>query len=571
MRNSHGRGVCSLFGANFARIYSNYTRILLTCLALTLTSTAVWWGCSEDPVAPSGEQRALRYIAEPGLLLGPIDGITTGWHVAPHDFAVPRGAAVQLRCPLPTTAEVRWIGATEIARDGAGSTAECPTVGVGTHDVRVEVVFAPDRRDNDPRKPQVTAVETAVYQCEFEVVDIDARRIRVSRPQITREPLYVSQSASNWELMKHYFSGSIAAVHAVGNGRYVTAVETPVRLAVHVEPPIFAPLAEWRVDGKPVLLGERATYALQNPGQHKVEVGPLGASASLIIDSYRVTTVEATNLADSNIPDGAAVSFVARTEPAGFERFVTWLGATQFGTVSPTTGHGATFTVTFDETVGREAEGNLDRWVGVRADNATFNQDGPATGTIEVAVTDSIGDPYAGVVVRLEFVGMEGTTDASGIVTFNNVPNGSIAITLIETLTVANPGGDPIIINVVADQLINVLVTGGLTSQLDCTFVVDAPQEKPGCGTVPFTLIAMAVRGDGLFAAKLEAGVVGPCPCAANFSGPFPPLGGGCPATVELLLAAKPPAQLWSVVCSTCLGGVGCEQPTATSTSAVFD
>jgi len=371
--------------------------------------------------------------------------------------------------------------------------------------------------------------------------------------------------------MKHYFSGSIAAVNEVAAGRYVTAVATPVQLAVHVEPPMFASLAEWRIDGEPALLGELATYAFQNPGPHTVEVGPLDTSASIIVDSYRVMTVEPTNLADNNIPDGAAVSFVARTEPAGFERFVTWLGATQFGTVSPATGYGATFTVTFDETVGREQEGNLDRWVGIRADNATFNQDGPATGTIEVAVTDSIGDPYAGIVVRLEGIGFEGTTNALGIVTFNNVPNGAIPITLIETLTVANPGGDPIIIDVEANSLVNALVTGGVTTQIDCTFVVDAPQEKPGCGTVPFTSIAMAVRGDGLFAAELKAGVVGPCPCAANFSGPFPPMGGGCPASVELLLAAKPPAQLWSVVCSTCLGGVGCEQPIATSTSAVFD
>lgn len=571
MRNPRTRGARSLF-ASVRRHASSY-KLLPTGLLLFLGAAAVWWGCDSDtPLTPSGEQPSIRYAAEPGLRLGPIEGITTGWHMAPREFAVPRGTTVQLHCPIPSSAEIRWIGATEIVRDDAGSTAECPTTMVGSHDVHAEVTFAPDPKDGDPRKPRATAaLRSAVYQCTFGVVDIDPMWIRVSNPRISRQPLYVSEGASNWELLHHYRSGSISAVHEIGRGRYATAVQTEVQVTADVTPPIFASLAEWRVDGEPVLLGESGSYAFARPGRHTVEVGPTGTSSNIIVDAYQVT-IESDLTALDQIQDGVAISFTARTEPAGFEGLVTWLAATQFGTVDPVTAHGATFTVTFDETVGREEPGNLDRWVGIRADNATFNQDGPSTGSIEVAVKDANDSPYPDVLVRVEGVGLEAMTDGLGIATINSVPIGSLAITLVETVTVNNPGGDPIVIDIDADHLINVPVTGGLTSHVDCLFIVNAPQDKPGCGTVPTTSLAMATRDDGTFAATLESNVVdGQCPCNATMGGPFVPQLPGCPRKVEMLLAAKPPAALWTVTCSTCLGGVGCPTPVAASIILTFE
>lgn len=568
MRKSQRPRARSLFGAHFGHISNSYNRILLSVLALTLAAAAVWWGCEDDaPVAP---QRSIAYVAGPGLLLGPIEGLTTAWHVAPEKFAVPRGSTVQLRCQVPSTAQVRWTGATEISRNDEGSTAECPTAEFGIHQVGVEVVLSQEdpSKEKEPRKPRETEARPLIYECEFEVVRAAASSIRVGTPSITRAPLRISETASNWELLKHYTSGSIAEVHEIGAGRYATAVQTPVTLSARVGPGIFGALTEWRVDGEAVLLGEYVHYTFLHHGKHVVEVGPPGMTTSLEVEAYEVTLEPATPTS-SDIVDGVAATFTAHTEPKGFERYVTWLGAARFGTVAPATGTGEKFTVTFDKTISREASGNLARWVGVRADHATIAVDAFLSGTVEVAVLDGDDNPYPGVLVRLEGYGFEDITDGGGIASFNNVPIGSVPVTIAKTFTVENPGGSPIIINAVFSNAILLTVSNGLTAHLDCTFTGGPPPVKPGCGTVPEAYIVFLEYGND-FKVLMRADKDGPCPCTATMLGPQVPANPACPGDFEKTYNPKPVAQWWEVETSTCLGGPGCPLPIAVALDEKF-
>jgi len=55
----------------------------------------------------------------PILRIGPVDGITEGWHVAPPVTGVPAGSLLTFAVNVPVDASVRWTGAVETARDDA--------------------------------------------------------------------------------------------------------------------------------------------------------------------------------------------------------------------------------------------------------------------------------------------------------------------------------------------------------------------------------------------------------------------------------------------------------------------
>ena len=109
-------------------------------------------------------------------------------------------------------------------------------------------------------------------------------------------------------------------------------------------------------------------------GEHTVSVGPTNRTIGVVIDTYSVTIASHKSREDI-VPEGESVMFKAFTDPPGFEEDIRWLSSTKYGTAAPVLGFGPTFTCQFDDTWGVDPAIGDFQWLGVRADNATFNQD----------------------------------------------------------------------------------------------------------------------------------------------------------------------------------------------------
>ncbi len=296
---------------------------------------------------------------QPAVLeIGPVAGLTTGWHPAPIQTGIPLGARVQLRIPAPSDALVVWRGAEEIMREEEMSVARVITTTPGLRRVMVEVA------DGNATKQ---------YHTELDVIDIAVDDIVVSGIEVFYEPIEIDETLPPDEInaltMKYYFSNAIASITEIDEDSYLTSVARELPMQVRVTPAAFGPLMEWRSDGSPLWnMGVSGVSRFHEVGWHSVAVGPPAAEARIDVQTYAVTI---TNLTGEDIVEGEPVVFLAETEPRGYESEITWLSSTKYGSAIPVLGQGPVFVAQFDDTWGPDGS----QWLGVKADNAAFGQD----------------------------------------------------------------------------------------------------------------------------------------------------------------------------------------------------
>ena len=302
--------------------------------------------------------------------LGPIEGLTTDWHPAPDRIVVTVGAELTFECKVPEGGTVAWKGATEVDRSATASRAVCELQGPGTYKVIVEVTQPPaERFDRDREDPHQQRGAKVGHLCTIEAVDIRADRISWGSAQLVSEEIVVDRELSNHETMNLFFGPSIARLARIGERHYRTSTGRVLTFRANVDPPVFSSMVEWRINGKAVHIGAEFSFTNEDTGTRDIATGPADRSDGIRIESYEVTI---TNPTDKYVvQDTKQVTFRAETEPPGFESEVTWLASTKYGKASVVTAKGPTFTVRFDDTWGRDRS----QWLGVKADNAIFNQD----------------------------------------------------------------------------------------------------------------------------------------------------------------------------------------------------
>jgi hypothetical protein len=310
--------------------------------------------------APPSFGHAQRDLQVKRMLLGPIGGLTTVWHTTPEKFAVPSGATLEFRQPAPRGARVIWTGAEEYRRDSTGSMARCPMNEPGRQVVSARV--------------EVAGWDPVTFQAVIDVVDVDVMDISVSPIDVSVAPMDLDENSTNEETMRYFFGTSVARLRDLGEGNYRTSADKPVRMAVTVTPSAFDSIMEWRVGGDQPSLGDIRVARYFGPGTWDIAVGPLAGQQSISLETYAVTITSHRSVHD-RVPDGEPITFTAVTDPPGYEDEITWLASTKFGTAKPVLGGGAQFVAQFDDTWGEFSDGGTWQWLGVRADNAMFNQD----------------------------------------------------------------------------------------------------------------------------------------------------------------------------------------------------
>jgi|GEM_PF-6284487 hypothetical protein len=337
-----------------SRVCIRILRTALCCIFLLLPTLA--WGQSQT--------RALHpdVLATEGgrLKIGPVEGLTLGWHRAPARTAVPVGATITLRVPVRSQDAVQWTGAREVERNPGGSTAEVTPRQPGVYEIRV-VYQEPGAAGLAEREERIT----------LEAVAIAPEAVQISGLRATVDEVAIDPADPNASSMHYFFrDDSIAALRQVAPGHVRTSVKRWLTLAVDVEPAGFAPLVEWRLNGAPQEhLGSPVALRVFPPREHTVQVGPEAAPQALTLETYLVQITGPGE--DDPIHDGESVTYRAETIPPGFEDEVNWLASTKTGTCWPDRGEGAEFTTVFSETFGAEG-----RWLGVRGDQAVVGKDG---------------------------------------------------------------------------------------------------------------------------------------------------------------------------------------------------
>ncbi|OGC75286.1 MAG: hypothetical protein A2145_05460 [candidate division Zixibacteria bacterium RBG_16_40_9] len=319
--------------------------------------------------------------------IGPIEGLTTAWHNVPDKTLIPQGCKTQFRVLVPADAKVNWTGAVEVSRTSEQSMAQCKFDNLGTYVVKAECILQ--------------SGEKLTKSSTFEVVNVPTSDIKLEPIVLLAIPLNLDENSSNEATMKYFDGPSIAAFRQVGENRYRTSVKKPVTGRVKVEPAGFAPLMEWRIDGVAKTLGETAElrfgikkqklpdlqpqeaeegdeWTVDVPGVFPVSVGPINEQKEVQIELYKVSIGVSQArytlgpCGPDKLPEGSPITFEAVTDPPGYENEITWLSSTLYGTAQPVLGYGPTFAVQYDGTFG----GTIGhQWIGVKADNATLEQD----------------------------------------------------------------------------------------------------------------------------------------------------------------------------------------------------
>ncbi|MEE9129087.1 MAG: hypothetical protein V3T84_03645 [Phycisphaerales bacterium] len=379
-------------------------------------------GSETDPpdwqIAPPG-QRSLSSSFQ----IGPIDGLTTAWHPAPANTSISFGTFAQFYQPAAPDTIVIWTGAVEVARDDQGSTAIGWLLELGPHVVHVEVI--------------PLAGGARYSQSRFNVVDVPIEQITVSPIDVWVDPVEIDedlpQDEINEQTMSYFFGQSIAALRDLGHDQYRTSVNRWVHMSVEVDPPGFTPLMEWRVDGQPTRLGGSVTHAIDDVGLHEITVGPLFNPGQAEIETYSVTITSHTSGEDI-IEEGEPVVFIAETDPPGYEDEITWLSSTKYGTAEPILGEGPIFIAEFNDTWDFDAENGYWQWLGVKADNATFNQDQKGefgdmlfdNESVEIQFGENVFEEF---VINGQFtVSHEGVVNGEGTVRFPDDTVGTISV-----------------------------------------------------------------------------------------------------------------------------------------------
>lgn len=343
---------------------------------LVVSPVVMFFACQESPPftgSPGSSDDSDRLLevntlTNRSLEIGPVEGLTTAWHKAPHATAIPVGTVVTLRQPGPPGATMIWSGAVEVLRDRRGSTAECVLDDVGQVDVSVVC--------------RLSNGVTIQNGCTFDVIDIHVSEVTVAAVHVNTDPVVPGPDATNVETMAAFFGASVASLTELGPGHFRTSRDRAVPASGHLHPESLTPLMEWRVDGLPVNLGPRIAasrrvsvlpihegWYFQEAGPHVIEAGPEGPAARIDVDTYAVTITSHVS-GDDYLEDGERVTFTAVTDPPGLESEITWLSSTKYGTGLPISGTGPTFEVEFNDTWGDNVQ-----WLGVRADDTIFNQD----------------------------------------------------------------------------------------------------------------------------------------------------------------------------------------------------
>ena len=351
-------------------------RLVLTPLTLlVLACGSIWLSCGRDTTVVSSD-RSLPVEGDEGAALfewaiGPIEGITTAWHPAPSEITVPVGATFRLKCGGSRLAEIQWSNAQEVSRGDRGSIAECHIDTPGRHEISVtmepNVASGRDKRDR-------TQTTSSVHSCIVNGIDAGVDQVGVVALEPRVAPFLLTESSSNYETMKAVLGGDeygqgVSQLRHVGPNHYRTAVNRNVGLGATLTDPRFASVIETRITGERPTLGSELVY-LQKPGRYTVSVGPPGKAKSILLETYKVTITGITNSGGgSSVLDGEPATFVAKTDPPGYEDEITWVSSTKYGEAHPVVGHGAQFTVEFKNT------SRNDSWLGVRADNAALNLD----------------------------------------------------------------------------------------------------------------------------------------------------------------------------------------------------
>jgi len=402
---------------------------LIVLLALLLAGTAAFAQSRSEPVDPGSWNERLE--------IGPVEGFTTVWHKAPRSTAVPLGTSVELRVRTPQSAAVAWSGAREVRRNTGFTVAEARFDQPGPQTVQVEISGLTE--------------EDLVETVHFDVVELGGQPVQVTHLRLTADEVVLDPERPNASSMQYFFrDGSIARLTEDAPGYYVTSTERWVTAAAQVEPAGFAPLLEWRLDGKPLAqLGAQVQLQSFVAREHVLEAG----GEELTLETYRVHITS--HDYRTRIPDGEPVTFTAVTEPPGYEDRITWLPSTKYGTCSPERGEGAEFGVRFEGTAGA-----LGRWLGVRADGTSVADDPkPVPPTL---VIETPGDDESAITFLPPVFGVEcecATTPA--ITAFsctacNILPSGHCNCTFDSQLRLEAP---PIVIADVQASLAGALVT----------------------------------------------------------------------------------------------------------------
>ncbi len=302
------------------------------------------------------------------LRVGPIEGLTTGWHLMLPEMPLPSAIMQLFHYSVPPDVSVRWENAIEIARDEWGSTAFCPLL-PGGRPQAINVYLM------DADGAEWTASSTIT------VLEAPIESIEISQPQVWVDEIVIDEDLSEDELnqvtMQYFFrENSIAALTDLGDGWYRTSVTRDVYVSVEVTPPEFAPLIEWRIDGDARTLGATSVLQVTEIGNFQIDAGPPQNAEGFGLETYRVTITSHISDVD-NVPEGEPIVFTAETDPPGYEDEITWLSSTLYGTAQPVLGFGPVFIAEFNDTWGPwPQDPDIDfQWLGVRADNTAFNQD----------------------------------------------------------------------------------------------------------------------------------------------------------------------------------------------------
>ena len=302
--------------------------------------------------------------------IGPIPGLTTTWHRAPsNDALIPRGTILLVRQPTTNGSRVVWQGAEEIERTPTHSLAHCTMDQLDSYSVTCTVI--------------PTAGEPKVQACVFQTTDYPTDSILVLPGVPTGRPFTITEDSSTEDALDAYFDSTVSTLHTKGDGNFVAATGTPVKLNTFVFPAGFAPLIEWQIDDTPAFIGANATHQFRTPGPYTLKaaspdpiVRPHEFTFEIyhaIITSFDVPGVRKYNSHD--FPTDTPVTFYAQTNPPGYEQYIQWIAATKFGETFPVIGSGPSFTVEFIDPYGIDNSGNAWLWAGVRADNASRGQD----------------------------------------------------------------------------------------------------------------------------------------------------------------------------------------------------
>ena len=317
-----------------------------------------------DPVLSS--PRTSKPDFENDFMIGPIPGLTTGWHVAPRETAIIAGITVQFWARANLEATVAWSGATEVRRDENGSTAECSLGSLDRVAIDCEVRLGDEVVEHQSilDVDDVPIDQIGVAPIVARVFPFDVRDHTEEELEDLPEELLKGQTA------QAYWYGSIAGLYEVAPDRYVTSIERKLELTVETDAPEFAPLLEWRVNGKPQELGGTLRQAFGDRSWRTVSVGPPSHAQEIEIGTYEVIITGHTP--EGEIVDGVPVTFTAEVLPSGLglEDDILWVSYTKFGSARPILGRGPEFTVRFDDTIVYAPYNDKPfQKLGVRADN----------------------------------------------------------------------------------------------------------------------------------------------------------------------------------------------------------